>query len=297
VLQEMFAWLKKTVSDRKAEVFPFSRPEVSAVSFPNPAGGSEIVQFAHRKKRIVSVSTLDSFVRMLESQFRFRYGVQPWEGAADTEGEVVTPMPVSVCLSLDRVVAVLHPSEACLDQATKRIGDKSAEPDYVVWDLSPSTAWAKLLTYASGQRLAQAPFVQEWEDLWADASCDRSIAGMLQKIEVTARNEVTTGARRDMGVQEFSAGSKDLPEFVDLNVQRWTEFRDDSKCRVKCRLHIQRSSPPMLALLPVIDALESEELAALRRLESVMVERLEGLKIPTYLSSDAAGEANVSVNE
>ena len=194
---------------------------------------------------------------------------------------------VQTCaLPIYSVVARLAPTDECRTKAACRVQHAANADDVIQWKLTPSVAWQRLVAYSTGSRLKQADIVREWEDVWQDATYHR-LADSFRRIEIQTRNEVHTGPRRDAGLQEFVTNTADeLPETLELSVDRWAEYElRSSKPNVKVRIHIERTTPPLVAFIPVVGMLDKATVKSVETLRRSLESEFRELGIPVVAGS------------
>lgn len=290
MLSEAFGWMKKAIVDRKATILDgVSRPNVTLVQVPQADGSIELVSLVDRKPFRAVVHDADSFVTAVKEQFRHRYGEHPYDGPQEPEKPPVmhNTMPVTVMVAADGVVARLFPTDTCRVEASRLEQGGVATFDEIRMPLTPSIAWQRLVSYAGNSRLKQADIVREWEDVWQDCTYHR-LADKFRKIEIATRTEVTTGPRRDAGVSEFETKASDeLPEKIDLGVERWLEytFGQSTRPKVDARIVLERSTPPTVGIVPVVGQLDKATIDAVEKLKRDLEYELRELKIPVLAGS------------
>jgi hypothetical protein len=283
MLSEAFEWMKRAIVARKAETMDeLAGRNVTWMQIPDNDGGVEVVPMVTKAPVRLTVNDTDSFVVAVTAQYAQRYGSEPYEGPQeDGKTPVVNHvMPVVVMVSPDAVVARLYPSDACREKASELIQTGCAVFDEIRLPLTSSIAWMRLLAYSANSRIKQADIVREWEDVWQECTYHR-LADKFRRIEIATRTEVTTGPRRDAGLQEFETKASDeLPEKVELAVQRWVEYRvgDSSRCKVQARIVLERTTPPTVGIVPVVGSMELASIDAVGTLKRELEFELRDIK-------------------
>lgn len=289
MIREAFDWLRTVIALRKAEKLDVATQRVTMFQAMLPDGTWTPHASVPKRAVALTVTDVDSFVLAVKELFHQRYGDLPFDGPQEPDKPPVVhrKMPVMVTVYDDGAVARLMPTDECRRKAADMIQTGTNQDDVVKLVLSPSVPWQRLLAYASGTRVKQADIVREWEDVWQDCTYHR-LADKFRRIEIQTRSEVTTGPRRDAGMQEFVTKADDeLPESVELSVQRWAEYRvsDSFRPKIEARIQIERSQPPLVSLQPIIGAMDAANLESKRNLRRDLEGDLDLLAIPVVLGA------------
>lgn len=274
MLKDFGEWARQVFLGRKPERLPdLDATAIKALSVQLETGESDVLFVVRRPHRNLVAGDFDGFVALVAHQFDQRYGDLPKFNILGDNGDKIATrvMPATITVSPECVTCVLAPCDEHLEAATHNLSLSSTEPDVIRLPLTPTWEWERLLQFQGGTRATQAEFLQDWVDVWVNRTLGgRSVEEKLRKIEIVARTEVQTSARRDQGVSEFRAGDDELPEFVTLSIHRWMQHPDylmrsltSSLEQVETRLVIERKSPPQLALTPRVMALANAERKAI----------------------------------
>lgn len=288
MLKDLFAWMRGVVELRVPKKVDTCAEGVDVFQDVGPDGQLRFTFIVPKRSVNIAVHDVDSFVTAVKMLYQQRYDrfIPDCGGHPD---ETSFPKPALVTIGSNEVVATLLPSQSCRRGAESHTQEHSNAPDCVMLKLVDSLEYERLLNYGDvGARVKQADMVREWEDVWSYCT-HLQLAEKFRRIENQSRSEVTTGVRRDMGTQEFVIVTDNIPEFVELSVDRWVNYStiEGLRPKVKVRIVIDRTQPPVVGLVPVPGALYDLDRVAKDTLRRELTRELEPLKIPVVVGNMA----------